>query len=74
MSHRVPPIRMRHDRGEAQRDEFILRQWLQVEVQKISQVDDDLSDRRSADDDKNLYRPQRASGDEAEWNRGQHQR
>jgi hypothetical protein len=34
-------------------------------VQKIPQVDDDLSDRRSADDDKNLYRPQRASGDEA---------
>ena len=54
MSHRVPPIRMRHDRGEAQCDEFILRQWLQVEVQKISQVDDDLSDRRSADDYKNL--------------------
>jgi len=35
-------------------------------VQKIPQVDDDLSDRRSADENKNLYRRQRASGDEAE--------
>jgi hypothetical protein len=42
-------------------------------VQKIPQVDDDLSDRRGTDDEKDVYRPQGASGDEAEWNCGQHQ-
>jgi hypothetical protein len=63
-----------HDGSEAQRDQFVLRRWFQVEVQKIPQVDHDLRDRRNADGNKDLYRPQRASGDEAEWNRGQHQR